>query len=205
MRYSILVLFLLLHYFSASAQTKVFDFNSLMVSSPVDKKIYVIDVIYENARYHSLNKRNVRNYKINQYKENKVMELVIDKSKMIDYELDTVYLLSTYYLPDASISMIIKTRKGAYELIHASDQEFCLHPLKDSYVKIPKEERDSDYLLYNAVFSWNIMQLVQLIQSSGGQMGGEYSMSVTRFILRNNKIQVKDIINFEPALRWKLE
>ena len=77
--------------------------------------------------------------------------------------------------------------------------------MEDSYANISEDERESDFLLYETIFTWDIDLLIRLIQSSGGYMGSEYSISATRIIIEDNQIQKKDIVNFKPALRWYLE
>ena len=77
--------------------------------------------------------------------------------------------------------------------------------MEDYYINISEDEKNSDFVLYETIFSWNIDLLIRLIKSSGGPLGSEYFMSATRIILKDNQVLKKDIINFEPTLHWKLE
>lgn len=204
MKHILLVLFCLASFLSACAQPKIVDFFSAMTSAPVDKKIYITDIIYQDGKFNTIQERIVKSHKLKRDNKDEEMATVIDKSQLIDYKSDTLYVLNTYYIPSASVSTIIKTRKGAFDLAYNANGGYDLRSLKDSYINMPKDEKDSDFLLYETIFTWNINLLIQLIQSSGGQMVSEYSISATRIILMNNQILKKDIVNFEPALRWKL-
>lgn len=205
MKHILLVLFCLAPFLSACAQSKIVDFFSATTSAPIDKKTCITDIIYQDGKFNTIQERIVKSRKFKRYNKDEKMVTVIDKSQLIDYKSDTLYVLNTCYLPSASVSTIIKTRKGAFDLVHNADGGYDLRSLKDSYTNISKDERDSDFLLYETIFTWNIDLLIRLIQSSGGQMGSEYSISATRIILKNNQILKNDIINFEPALRWKSE
>lgn len=205
MKHILLVLFCIAPFLSAYAQSKIVDFFSATTSAPIDKKIFITDIIYQDGKFNTIQEKIVKSRKLKRDNKDEEMATVIDKFQLIDYKSDTLYLLNTYYVPIASVSTIIKTRKGAFDLVHNADGGYDLRSLKDSYINMPKEERDSDFLLYETIFTWNIDLLIRLIQSSGGQLGNEYSISATRIILKNNQILKKDIINFEPALRWKLE
>lgn len=77
--------------------------------------------------------------------------------------------------------------------------------MADSYVNLPEDEKESDFLLYKVIFAWDIDLLIRLIQSSGGYTGDEYVMSATRIVIKDYQVFKKDIINFKPAIRWHLE
>lgn len=70
------------------------------------------------------------------------MGAVIDEAQLINYKSDTLYLLSNYYVPDASVSITIKTKKGVFDLIHNVDGDYSLRSLEDSYANIPEDEKN---------------------------------------------------------------
>lgn len=205
MKYILLALFCIASFVSACAQSKIANFLSATVSAPIDEKISVTDVIYRDGKFDTIQKRIVKKDKLKQNNKNEEIGTVIDKAQLINYKSDTLYILSTYYLPDAYASTTIKTNKGAFDLIYNVDGGYSLHSLECSYTNIPKDEKESDFLLYETIFTWNIDLLIRLIKSSGGLSGSEYFMSATRIILKDNQVLKKDIITFEPALRWHLE
>lgn len=198
-------LFCIVPFVSVCAQSKVVDFLSATASVPVDEKISVTDVIYQDGKFDTLQKRIVTNNKLKRNNKNAEMEAVIDEAQLINYKSDTLYILSTYYIPAASVSTTIKTGKGTFDLICNANGGYSIRSLECSYANIPKEEKESDFLLYKTIFTWNIDLLIRLIKSSGGLLGSENVMSATRIILKDNQVLKKDIINFEPALRWHLE
>jgi hypothetical protein len=87
-----------------------------MTSSGVAKEMYVIDVIYQDGKFDTMQKRMV-NSTVKRHRKNKKdgIGAVIDKAQLIDYESDTLYVLSTYYMPSASVStIVIKTGEGVF-------------------------------------------------------------------------------------------
>ena len=188
-------LFCIASFANACAQSKVVDFLSATASDPIDGKTSITDVIYRDGKFDTLQKRVEKN-KLKRNNKNAEMGAVID---------DTLYVLSTCYIPTTSISTTIKTGKGAFDLIYNVDGGYSLRSLECSYANIPKDEKESDFLLYETIFTWNIDLLIRLIKSSGGLLGNENVMSATRIILKDNQVLKKDIITFEPALRWYLE
>lgn len=205
MKYIFLSLFCIASFVSACAQSKIVDFISATVSTPVDKKIHITDVIYRDGKFDVIQERIVRSRKFKRDNNNEKIGNAIDEAQLIDYKSDTLYVLSICHEPSASVSTTIKTRKGAFDLIHNVDGGYSLRSLEDSYANISEDERESDFFLYKTIFTWDIDLLIRLIQSSGGYMGSEYSISATRIIIVDNQIQKKDIVNFKPALRWHLE
>lgn len=184
------------------AQLKVVDFLSATTSDPIDKRITITNVIYQNGKFNSIQNQQIKSSRAKPHSINDKMRLLVDESQIIDYKLDTIYLLSTTYVPTSSVSMTIKTTKGTFVIAQNTKGDYTIYPLKDFYANLSEDERLSDFLLYEAIFSWDIDELTQLIKSSGGLLGSEYSMTATRIILKDNQIFKKDIINFEPALRW---
>lgn len=188
-----------------NAQSKIVDFLSAMAAVPVDKKICITDIIYRNGKFDSIQERIVRGRKLKQDNRNDGIGAAIDKAQLVNYPSDTLYVLSTHFIPNASVSTTIKTRKGAFELVQDAENGYTLRSLEDSYASIPEDEKKSDFLLYEALFTWNMDLLIRLVKSSGGLLGSENVMSATRIILKDNRVLKKDIINFESALRWRLE
>lgn len=205
MKCTFLTLFCIAFFVTACAQSKIVDFLSATVSAPIDEKISVTDVIYRDGKFDAIQKEIVKKNEFKQNNKNEEIGTVIDEAQLINYKSDTLYILSTYYLPDASVSTTIKTRKGAFDLIYNSVGGYSLRSLECTYTNIPKEEKESDFLLYETIFTWNIDLLIRLIKSSGGLSGSEYFISATRIILKDNQVSKKDIITFKPALRWHLE
>ena len=198
-------LFCIVSFVGACAQSKVVDFLSATVSVPIDGKISVTDVIYRDSKFDTIQERIAKEDEFKGKNINEKMGSIIDEMQLINYKSDTLYILSTYYLPDGSVSTIIKTNKGAFDLIYNADGECSLRSLECSYANIPKDEKESDFLLYKTIFMWDIDLLIRLIKSSGGYLGSEYWMSATRVILKDNQIAKKDIVNFKPTVRWHLE
>jgi len=190
---------------NAYTQSKIVDFISATGATPIDKKTHITDVIYRDGEFNTIQEREERGSKFKRdYKDDKI-GAIIDKTQLIDYKSDTLYILSTFYVPSNSVSTIIKIRRGIFYLVHNTDGGYRLCSLEDSYANVPEDEKESDFLLYETIFRWDIDLLIELIKSSGGLSGSEYSMSATRIILKDNQVSKKDIINFEPALRWHLK
>lgn len=202
---SYLLLFWVVSFVNACAQSKIVDFLSATAAVPVDKKVCITDIIYRNGKFDGIQERIVRGRQFKQDNRNDRMGTVIDGAQLVNYPSDTLYVLSTHFIPNASVSTTIKTRKGAFELVQDAEDGYTLRSLEDSYASIPEDEKKSDFLLYEALFTWNMDLLIRLIKSSGGLLGSENVMSATRIILKDNRVLKKDIINFEPALRWHLE
>lgn len=207
MKTILLSLCCLLVSFNIQAQSNVVDFTSAMTSKPNGKKILVMDVIYDNGNFESIQEKVVRCKKSNQKFNNKWDKIgaVIDGLGLIDYKNDTIYILSTYYIPDTSTSYIFNTRRETFYLVKNSSGEYEIRYMDDYYAELPFDIKESDSLLYSVIFSWDIEMLIQLIKSSGGLSGNEYSASATRIILKDNQVSKKDMINFKPAIRWHLD
>lgn len=201
----LLLLFCIVFPLGACAQLKVVDFHSAMVSVPVDNKTSITDVIYREGKFDTIQEHTVKGRKFKYDNRNDVIGTIIDDAQLVNYKSDTLYVLSTHYIPDTSVTTIIKTRMGTFDFIYNADGGYSLCSLENSYANIPEYEKISDFLLYEAIFTWNINLLVKLIRSSGDPLGSEYFISATRIILKENQVLKKDIINFEPALRWHLE
>lgn len=171
---SYLLLFWVVSFVNACAQSKIVDFLSATAAVPVDKKVCITDIIYRNGKFDGIQERIVRGRKLKLYTE---------------------CIRFNHH----------KTRKGAFELVQDAENGYTLRSLEDSYASIPEDKKKSDFLLYEALFAWNMDLLIRLINSSRGLLGSENVMSATRIILKDNRVFKKDIINFEPALRWHLE
>lgn len=165
-----------------------------------------MDVVYNNGEFNTVKKRFVKSKKTSKdiKSEYSLMGKIIDSLGLIDYKTDTIYILSTYYF-NSLVSEIFKTSKDTFNIIKNIQGEYSIQALEDYYINISEDEKNSDFVLYETIFSWNIDLLIRLIKSSGGPLGSEYFMSATRIILKDNQVLKKDIINFEPTLHWKLE
>ena len=191
---------------NAHTQTKIVDFSSAITSTPLEKKTLVMDVVYNNGEFNTVKKRFVKSKKTSKdiKSEYSLMGKIIDSLGLIDYKTDTIYILSTYYF-NSLVSEIFKTSKDTFNIIKNIQGEYSIQALEDYYINISEDEKNSDFVLYETIFSWNIDLLIRLIKSSGEPLGSEYFMSATRIILKDNQVLKKDIINFEPTLHWKLE
>ena len=181
---------------NAHTQTKIVDFSSAITSTPLEN----------NGEFNTVKKRFVKSKKTSKdiKSEYSLMGKIIDSLGLIDYKTDTIYILSTYYF-NSLVSEIFKTSKDTFNIIKNIQGEYSIQALEDYYINISEDEKNSDFVLYETIFSWNIDLLIRLIKSSGGPLGSEYFMSATRIILKDNQVLKKDIINFEPTLHWKLE
>lgn len=189
------------------AQHKVNDFYSVITTVPEGKKTLVMDVIYNNdGTFNGVQERLVESRKPPRSVRNEYnfKGVLIDSLKLIDYKLDTIYILSEYYLPGGSVSEMFKTKKDTFYFAKNELGEYSIRNMEDYYSGLPEDIKTSDSLLYKAIFNWDMDMLIQLIKSTGGMLGSEYFMSATRIILRDNQVVKKDIINFEPAIRWHL-
>lgn len=208
MKYFLLFIICIISIRSAFAQSNVVDFSSAMTANTVDRKVCIWDIIYQNGKFYTIENRVVKSKKLNKRyikNNNDTIGYIIDAAQLIDYKSDTLYVLSTYYMPTTSVSMTIKTRKTSFNIVHNADGEYSIRSLAESYTHISEDIKESDDLLHRAIFNWDVGLLIRLIKASGGLLGSEYFMSATRIILKDNQVLKKDIINFEPALRWQLE
>jgi len=174
----------------------------------VDRKVCILDITYQNGKFDTIKKRVVKSRKLNKRyikNDNDTIGHLINAAQLIDYKSDTLYVLSTYYMPTTSVSMTIKTRKESFNIVHNEDGVYSIRSLAESYTHTSEDTKESDELLYRAIFNWDVDLLIRLIKASGSLLGSEYFMSATRIILKDNQVLKKDIINFEPALRWQLE
>ena len=207
MKYFILSIYCLTFLGNACVQSNVVNFSSAMTFVPVDQKVDVTNITYQEGKFSTIKRGIIKGEELKQHARSindliRQIEHLIDDIQLINYKEDTLYVLSEYYLPNASVSMTIKTQKGAFDIVYSIDGEYSIRPIEDSYIDIPKSMIESDYLLYKSIFTWDIDLLIKLIKSSGGLLGGEYSMSATRIILKDYQVFKKEIINFEPALSW---
>lgn len=206
MKQFIFSVFCLTLFGSACAQSGVVDFTSAMMTAPIGKKVHVMNVVYKNGQFDGIQENLEKRKKPNKQAIEK-LDLIgeaIDGSQLIDYRLDTVYVLSTHYLPASSESMTVKTRKGAFDFIHDPSGGFILRSVNDSYANMSADERASESMLHQIIFSWDIGLLMQIIKSNGGPSGSEYYMSATRIILKDNVVAKKDIVNFAPVMHWNI-
>lgn len=188
-------------FISGCGQLKVVDYISTITSNPIERKISITDLTYREGKFNK-QERHIKNFKVKLRNIHNDLGRVIDDAKLINYKSDTLYLLSTYYIPDGSTDITIKTNKGAFDIIYNKNTGYSLRPLEDSYINTPEEVRLSDFLLYEAIFTWDIDMLTQLIKLSGSPSSSAYSTTATRIILKDNQVIEKDIINFLPAVRW---
>lgn len=204
MKYIFCSLFYIVFFVEVYSQPKIVDFLSAMIAVPVDKKVSITDVIYRDGKFDTIEKQIVKGVKFKHSCRNNEIGTIVDEAQLVNYKSDTLYIISTTYIPNTSTSTIIKTRKGAFDFIYSVDKECNIRPLENSYINTPEDEKESDFLLYEAIFTWDIDLLIRIIKSSGSLLGSEYVMSATRIIIKDNQVLEKDIINFEPALRWHL-
>lgn len=127
--------------------------------------------------------------------------LILDGNQVIDYHTDTVYMLTTLYLPTGTSSLTIKTRKGAFQFIKSED-DYILKSLNEYLESFPADLRSSESLFYETAFCWDMQPLIHLIEHSGAISDPDYVMSLNRIVLHDNQVVYKDVIRFPPALRW---
>lgn len=202
MKHIILFIGCMILFENVIAQSKIDDFYLAMTSAPVGREIIVMDVLYTNGEFSSIKNKVVKNMKPlkNIKSEYDLINQEIDSLKLINYKNDTLYVLSTHYIPAASTSMTIKTQEGIFDIVKNASGKYRIQPIGGNYSDLS----NNDSLLYKVIFSWDIDMLIQLIKSSGGELGGEYFISAEQIIIKDNRIFSKKIINFEPALIWKL-
>ena len=208
MKYFLLFTICIVSIRSAYTQSCVVDFSSVITANTVDRKVCILDITYQNGKFDTIKKRVVKSRKLNKRyikNDNDTIGHLINAAQLIDYKSDTLYVLSTYYMPTTSVSMTIKTRKESFNIVHNEDGVYSIRSLAESYTHTSEDTKESDELLYRAIFNWDVDLLIRLIKASGSLLGSEYFMSATRIILKDNQVLKKDIINFEPALRWQLE
>lgn len=191
----------------ACAQSKAVDFYTVMTSIPKDKNVYILDIKNKDGKVEIKKNRFVNRAKFKRKVKHRynLIGNIIDSLQLINYKLDTVYVLTTYYIPVYSESLTIKTRKDTFDIVKPQYGNYGIRLIADSYLDMPKEVRVSDYLLYKAIFSWDVDLLVRLIKAAGEPSGCEYFMSAERIIIIDNRVIEKDIITFDPALYWQLE
>ncbi len=213
MRHYILLFICIAFSQELSAQTKtVVSFYSAVTAIPVDKQLHITDIIYLEGQFDSLQKQSVRASKAESKKIwgniGRRANKVVDGAQIVDYESDTLYLLRGYndsHYIDAPLEINLKTGKGAFNLFQTEpDGLYHLEQLEQTYVDAPADYIDSEMLLRNTLFSWDIDRLVKIIKVSGGV--DNYSwISVARVIIKNNQVAKKEIINFKPAVWWTLQ
>ncbi len=208
MKYLLSIIICVLSIWGTCTHSRVVDFSSAMTANTVDGKVCVLDITYRNCKFDTIKKRVVKSRKKNKRHikiDNDTISLLIDVAHLIDYKSDTLYVLSTYYMPTTSVSIAIKTRKGSFSVAHNENGVYSIQSLAELYTNTSNDIKQSDELLYRAIFNWNVEMLITLIKASGSLSSSEYYMSATRVVIKDNQVIKKDIINFEPALRWKLE
>ena len=126
MKHIFFALFCIVSFVSVCAQSKVVDFLSATSSTPIDEKTSITDVIYRDGKFDTLQKRVVKNNKLKRNNKNEEMGTVIDEAQLVNYKSDTLYVLSTYYLPASSVSSIIKTGNGPFDLLNNVDGSYSL-------------------------------------------------------------------------------
>lgn len=206
MKKILLCLFCMLFFGNTNAQTKVVDFCSAMTYAPIGKKTLIMNVIYDRSNFGALQERFVKSKKpAKSIRRNyALMGDLIDSLKLIDYKMDTVYVLSTYYVPSGNLSYIYKTQKDTFYLVKDEQKKYSIHyvDMNKDYTAWQEDQKMSDSILYKVIFSWNIEELIQRIKLIGGISGSEYHMSATRIILKNNQITSKEVVYFKPSVRW---
>ena len=189
---------------ASCSQLRVTNFHTLRMSFPNEQKTWGIETIYKDDKIEFSEEKVFKRYKVKTHKQLDKMGDAIDYAGVINYKSDTVYILSAFYLPTNSVSLTIKANSGAYMLYKNTDNNYKLIDLESSYIGEPENVKHSDYLLYDAIFSWDMNLLQQLIISSGASQDNHYTMSATRVIVNDYQAIKKDIISFNPAVRWKL-
>lgn len=185
---------------SLSAQRKVYNYLQMRHTRP---QILGSDYDIEKG---SIQKKRLRvDWKHKDSDYSKKIACLIDGDQMIDYLSDTIYVLNDIYFPASKSSVdAIRTKKGAFAVVGSNNEGYRLLPIEE-YLKRYKERdwRSSEELFYKTIFSWDISTIIQLIESSGVRYdGAEGCKSLSRFVLKDNKVVYRDHIVFPPAIRW---
>ena len=87
-----------------------------MTTDPVDKKVFVIDILYQDGQFDSIQERLVKSKRPTRSvkREYDLMGKVVDSMGLINYKADTMYVLSTYYFTSC-VSEIFNTSKGTFQ------------------------------------------------------------------------------------------
>lgn len=186
---------------SLSAQRKVDNYLQMIHTRP-----QILGSSYDIEKG-SIQKKQLRvNWKHKADEDSKKLACLLDEDQVIDYLSDTIYVLNDFYFP-AGVSSVeaIKTKKGAFAVMGSNnDDGYRLLPIKEYLERY--EEKDwhsSEELFYKTFFSWDISAIVQLIESSGVRYdGAEGCKSLSRFVLKDNKVVYRDHIVFPSAVRW---
>lgn len=194
-----LILFGIIGLIPAPGQRKTESFHELLFSVPANNQVIITNVDYALDGEFSGTSTDTVRYRNRICKKTKMNEYVgIDAAHLVDYQLDTVVILSAHYIPGGTEEIVFHTGKGSYTIISPD----VIVPLEESYGSLPEEIKISDYVLYSALFSWNMHDLLEIIRHSGGICDSEYIMKAMRIIVFDYRVISKDIIYFKPAIRW---
>lgn len=189
------------------AQTKTLDFFSIMTSPPSNGDGWKTEIANNNGKIEltrtkiHYSKKDIRRVKSNFLS----LGRAIDEINLINYNSDTVYVFMNYYLPGAATAWLIRTNKDFVDLVKDRATEYYTRPIEKYYATVSDELKSNDYILYNAIFSWNIDLLINMIKVSGMPLSSENYMSVSRIIIKESRVVDRSEVVFVPAVRWHLE
>ncbi len=194
-----LILFGIIGLIPTQGRRKTDSFHELLLSAPTNNQVIITKVDYAlDGEFSGTSTDTVRCRNRICKKTKMKMYAGIDSARLVDYQLDTVVILSVFYIPGSTEEIVFHTRKGSYTIICPDD----IIPLEESYRSLPEEIKASDYVLYSALFAWDIQELLDIISHVGGICDSEYIMEAMRIIVFDYRVISKDIIYFKPAIRW---
>ena len=213
MKQTILLILSMVFFGNLYAQSGIVDFSSAMISHPIEKKTFVMNVIYnEDGKFSDVEREWIKNRKPTKNAKNNYAAIgkIIDSLELVDYKSDTVYVLSTYDISRGNISSIYNTSKGTFFFIKNDQKNPIIQHMNEEYYdryydKYSEDLKVSDFLLYKTIFAGDIDKLIRLIKSSEGNLGDNYFMSANQIILKDNQVLKKNTIYFDDMMHWKLE
>ncbi|MCC8034659.1 MAG: hypothetical protein LIO77_01845 [Rikenellaceae bacterium] len=123
--------------------------------------------------------------------------------------------MTQYYIPTGSVSEFFKVSSQNKEFYFLQDASGFVKDEAGKYVMRYIDNLydshtgpriiESDSLFYNTIYSWDVDKLIRMIKATGGPSGSENYMSATKIIIHDNQILRKDIINFQPAIFWRMD
>lgn len=203
MKHILLSIFGLLSVVSAYSQRPVADFFSAMTSPPVGKKVYVMDVVYDNNAYSGLEEKSIRWRKPWESTRNGYAKMgqIVDSLNLIDYKADTIYVYSQGDLMRSSVSETFKVGDSHFSFYKDRTGGYSIKFYDGEYDSSTDPRMiASDSLFFDTIFVWDIEQFIRMIKASGGFEATDYYYYATRIILQDNRVIKKDIINFRQVM-----